>query len=58
MLKSLMTAKLADIYAHAITGRDREEARKWDEFQRQSIAARTSSLLVAVTGIEPEFGTR
>jgi hypothetical protein len=27
----------ADIYAHAITGRDREAARKWEEFQRRSI---------------------
>ena len=28
----------ADIYAHAITKRDREAARKWEELQRQSIA--------------------
>jgi integrase len=27
----------ADIYSHAITGRDREAARKWEEFQRQSV---------------------
>jgi integrase len=27
----------ADIYAHAITSRDREAARKWEEFQRRSI---------------------
>jgi integrase len=27
----------ADIYSHAITGRDREAARKWEEFQQQSI---------------------
>jgi integrase len=26
----------ADIYSHAITGRDKEAARKWEEFQRQS----------------------
>jgi integrase len=28
----------ADIYSHAITGRDREAARKWEEFQRQAVA--------------------
>jgi integrase len=28
----------ADIYSHAITGRDREAARKWEEFQKQSIS--------------------
>jgi integrase len=27
----------ADIYAHAITSRDREAARKWEEFQQRSI---------------------
>ena len=27
----------ADIYSHAITGQDREAARKWEEFQRQSV---------------------
>ena len=27
----------ADIYAHAVTSRDREVARKWAEFQRRSM---------------------
>ena len=27
----------ADIYSYAITGRDREAGRKWEEFQRQSV---------------------
>lgn len=32
----------ADVYSHAITGRDREAARKWEEFQRQSIEEQTT----------------
>jgi integrase len=27
----------ADIYSHAITGKDREAAKKWDEFRQRSI---------------------
>jgi integrase len=27
----------ADIYSHAIRGRDDEAARRWDEFQRRSL---------------------
>jgi integrase len=30
----------ADIYSHAITGRDREAARKWEEFQQQGLSER------------------
>ena len=28
----------ADVYSHVVSGKDREAARKWDEFQAQGTA--------------------
>jgi integrase len=34
----------ADVYSHAIRGRDDEAARRWEEFQRRSLSGKRTEV--------------